>query len=246
MGALQIHSSAVVRRCRATGWTRQDYPRPETLVFVNGGLNGTDQQVEAVIPSSSTARDFTHRVINLLELLAAIEDRTTAEVASEIAKQNIDRLRIGLYSSMSASGSIPLSLAPTLAESLYNLVVAAACTEENPSPYYEQSSPLSRQFADGCKFGQTEEGSFIVNIECPVTPFVAQDHLAVPFTRRVTERIMTGLHQVHSAVLEGRKGLLLPAYKSGFSANMCDALLGLYSKASDLELEALLIRPKLT
>ena len=223
----------------SSGWVRRkDYPRTDVVVF-EGPRDDAGRPINCVFPASTHARAFQADVERVLRSVALLEEREPGEIAREVLRPEMDRLRVRLVSEAAASGSVPLTAATEVVTSLKDLMVAGACSESQPKPFYAKATKASVDFARTCRFGQTESGSFVLNIEAPVSPVFPQAGVGAPFARRVMNRIMRGLGRVHQAVMEGRPDALLldAGYRDGLNANMFEALLPLRSTAEDLRIE---------
>lgn len=220
------------------GWRRRnDYPRPELLVF-DGPADDAGKPMVVTIPASDRFQDFRPRLRDLITLLSQLEERPPEEIASDLVAPHVDRLDVRVMADFAATGSVPMGYAPQLVSALRDLLAAAACAEEEPRPFFAQATRIGRKHADRCRFGQTRPGSFIARIECPALtagePAIAE---SVPFARRVTMRIMRGLGMLHTAVLDGRIEHLTSSYAHGLNANMCEALLYLRPELAEPEFE---------
>lgn len=209
----------------AKGWRRREaFPRSELIVF-DGPEDDGGEAIQAVIPAGTAYKDFYVRLSELLGTLAVIENRSPDEIASDMLLPRADRLQVRLFSDFATAGSIPLRYAPKLVNGLRELVIAAACAERFPKPYFWKATKIDGDYAEHCRFAQTQRGSFIVNIECPAGWVPEKESMSdIPFGRRVTTRIMQGLSDLSTAVLHGRVDGLLDKYTDGLNANMCEAL----------------------
>lgn len=229
----------VTRYLGVTGWLRNsNFPNKNLLVFEKEVFGET---VQVVLPAKTEYKDFHPRLGDLLRFLSDLDEIDISTIAQQIRRPSIDRLQVRLISGISSEGSIPLSYASRLIQSMKDLFVAAACTEENPQPFYRRATKVAVNHADVCRFGQTRVGSYIVTIESPV-PLTAQKTLfphesSSPFSRRVVTRIQMGLGQVEQAVLDGRIDALIDGYKTGINANMAEAILNLRDANHDATFE---------
>lgn len=220
------------------GWRRRsDYPRPELLVF-EGPEDDAGEPIVVTIPASDRYQDFRPRLRELIGLLSQLEERPPAEIAGDLMAPDVDRLDVRVMADFAATGSVPMGYAPRLVSALRDLLAAAACAEEEPRPFFAQAPRIGRKHADRCRFGQTRPGSFIARIECPALTTGAPETVErVPFSRRVTMRIMRGLGMLQAAVLDGRVEHLTSSYAQGLNANMCEALLYLRPELAEPEFE---------
>jgi hypothetical protein len=85
----------------------------------------------------------------------------------------------------------------------------------------------AEEFVNRCRLGQTERGSFVLNVACPLELQLALPGLAAePFARRVTNLLMQSLDALARAADTARADDLLDQTRNpGISANLCESLL---------------------
>ena len=141
------------------------------------------------------------------------------------AASPFDTVRVRILSELSAKGSLPLTDAARVVNGLHSLAAAGAVTEANPVPYFHKASRLGSTFAGACNFGQTAVGSFVFSISVPLSvPFRPGCGDAGPFGRRVTMRVLNGMHCLRRSSAQGSPEALAEGYTDGLSANMCEAV----------------------
>lgn len=151
-----------------------------------------------------------------------------------------DRLKVRLLSRTTNNGSLPLKTAVQMMAGLRSLLVSGARMEHEPAPSHLAARRRDTDFGDACRLGQTEVGSFIINIEMPSTaeagngPFAVAPTSDSSLSRRVTQRIMAGLctvAEVHSPEQ------LVESYIHGMNANMLEAMVALQPEETGFELD---------
>ncbi|MEK5257588.1 hypothetical protein NST74_29515 [Paenibacillus sp. FSL F4-0125] len=239
-----ISIPSIVRYLKLQGWDkRNDFPSDKQIVF-DGPEDMYGDRIQAVIPANTRFKDYPVRVKELIYSLSEIENRPMKNVLADISNPSIDRLQVRVLSDFSRDGTLPFSYAAKLINGLKDLLIAAACVEENPQPFYRRATKVGINYADNCRFGQTKAGSFIITIESLVPSYT---QLSLPmrelppetehFNRRVIKRIQRGIGLVEKSVNEGDISPIIDDFKSGLNANMCEALLGLKIDQSDIDLE---------
>ena len=223
------------------------FPNKNVLLFEkNHGV--ASGNINIIIPIKETFEDYYLRLEEAIRLLSEIENKPVTDIIEEIMKPNVDMLQIRVISDIATDGSIPLSYAATFVANLRELIVSAACAEENPEPYYNRALKNAVKYADSVRFGQTQRGSFIATIESyvplKVTNFIpneasqVNEEEQIPFQRRVMQRIQYGIAQLETAIMDGNIDLVIKdGYKTGLTANMCEALLKLKSDNLDMRFE---------
>lgn len=219
------------------------FPNEKLIVF-DGPIDISGERIQAVIPSEQSFRDYFIRIKELILSLSEIEEREVDEVLSDILNPNVDRLKIRVLSDIAKSGSLPFSYAAKLVKGLRDFLVAAACVEENPQPFYRRATKVGMDYANDCRFGQTQFGSFIVTIESMVPsptqltlPLDSEIPANEHFNRRVVKRIQRGIGQLQSSLSAGDISPIVNEYKVGLNANMCEALLELKGENVGIDLE---------
>jgi hypothetical protein len=239
-----ISIPSIIRYLKLQGWDkRSDFPTDKLIVF-DGPQDMYGDRIQAVIPANARYKDYPLRVKELVYSLSEIENRPIKNILADISNPNIDRLNVRVLSDFSKDGTLPFSYAAKLVNGLKDFLVAAACVEENPQPFYRRATRVGFNYADNCRFGQTKVGSFIITIESLVPSYT---QLSLPirdieretehFNRRVIKRIQRGIGLVEKSVSEGDITPIVNDFKSGLNANMCEALLGLKIDQYDIDLE---------
>jgi hypothetical protein len=224
---------------KESGWhQRKDFPRPELLVFEKPEDDG--EPLIATVPARENLRDFPNRLSDLLRMLAAVEGRPEKDIAADIVSTHTDRFFLRVLMPSDNAASIPLPYAARLTHGMYEFVAAAAATENRPELSIRVTHS-ARKFANECRFGHTRPGSFIMQIECPLDATLPDQATpsdqTIPFSRRVTSRIMRGFGLLHEATSRGHPEILSESYHEGFNIPMCKALLNLQPQEETTKLD---------
>ncbi len=190
---------------------------------------------EVIVPRRRELRDYVARVADIIQLLAAVEQRAAWQILSDVSVPPADILRLSIAAPNAALGTLPLDEGIRLIQGGRNLLLAAACSAHSPQPYYpRQSFKEATEFLESCRLGQTERGSFVATVAAPVPPLLeAQGSLFggngtevvnEPFARRATIRLMQALGHVSESVETGSPGKILDGIEAGVSANLCEAI----------------------
>jgi hypothetical protein len=139
-----------------------------------------------------------------------------------------DVLRFRQVSPDTEAGTLPLDQAVRLINGTRKLLLAAAHSVLVPQPYHPRMSRSeAEEFVSRCRLGQTERGSFVLAVACPLDlqAGLFGPH-GEPFARRVTSLLMQALQELSQAADGARiDNLADPAHHPGISANLCESLL---------------------
>lgn len=187
------------------------------------------------VPQQSAAQDYPRVFGTLLDDLSRLEDRSPAEVLRDIKAAAVDIIRLAIGSTVTRDGRIPLEAGRRVYEASRDLLLAAACSVIDPRPVFAKRKPDdAMKLLDRARFGQTEVGSFVLTIECSISPRLQQPLLSndgdpdAPLERRTSIRLAHALREAEAATREssasGRIDPFVARTKLGVSSNLCDAV----------------------
>lgn len=189
---------------------------------------------EIILSKNVSSPDFRLYIQQTLDILSSLTDKTPEMIAAEILRYDRDIFDSRITERADVC-SVPLRSAIKAIAGLKQLFVCATDSEERDSlPYYPKIGSKSGRILDEVRFGHTFPGSFVYSIESPVK--TQTDMFKSPLQRRVMERIVRGLATTDNAAKMQEVTLLVEGYETGFSANMCDAILSM-SDDHNLEIE---------
>lgn len=191
---------------------------------------------EVLLPSRRDLADYTRRMADVVEMVAAVEKRPVWQVLADLSAPPADVLRLQVTAPDTTLGTLPLEEGIRLIEGARSLLLSSACSARQIASYFpRQAYKEAVEFLQTCQLGQTERGSFVAKIMAPVPPQISRQDTfagwdeeaflsAEPFARRATVRLMTGLVHIRSAISSGHYERILEGVAVGVSANLCEAL----------------------
>ncbi|HEV7274863.1 MAG TPA: hypothetical protein VGN80_01090 [Devosiaceae bacterium] len=220
---LRLPSLGLLRRyLTISGWRRTLLPRGDLELFTQT-LGGA--VVEIVLPSSSSAATAAERIIPALNTLASIGSRSVKDVAAEVAMLDFDIIRARLPDSMVLRESIPLRIAERFIGNSRRFLASASAAEKSRELLMEDAQKSGADYANGCRFGHTFQGSFGFTIESPAgpAPNLAEGETSPPpFERRVVERIARGIQAIERSYTTGDPEVLERGVAAGLNINMLE------------------------
>ena len=225
----------------AQGWQRtQEYGE-------HGHIYGrTDTDTELLVPRSSGLADYARRVHELLHFLSHLEERTPWAVLRDFSLAEMDLVRVQLPDAHTGP-SIPIADAALLLTEAQNLLQAAACSASKPQRAYRAGrNKAASDYLQNVHMGQTERGSFIINLLSPVPPSLVEapppglfpGEPTAPFERRAVRKLNTGLRAARDAVRQADSGCGISSFEDrindGVSANLCSAAATLIERGRGL------------
>lgn len=213
---------------RSSGWTLAGYFQDSATVW-----RRDSQQV--LLPQDASFADFALRMAEILETLAVVEQRSQLEILRDLATAASDVMRLRVVSPVAEDGSLGLEEGVILVESAKDLVLSAARAAIHPRAFFRSRLPgAAEDYMRNVRLGQTEVGSYVVTVVCPVSPELKPAAVASPqdvdepYDRRVTRTLAGALQKsvtaAREAALKQDMEPFTSAVREGVSANLCAAL----------------------
>jgi hypothetical protein len=229
---LDIQPSGIRTYLLASGWEQDGelgnlatvWHRPQTDSF----------GAEVLLPNSPDLRDYRERMIDAVMAIALYEARSPLLVLKQIMGYAADLVRIRVIHHDVSAGTIPLKDGVQLNQRARDLMAAAVMSTTAKRRHFAgKRSPDATNFLDSLRLGQTEVGSYVVNIIAPLGqgPLRQKDLSNVPMANVVTDGLALSLSALDEALDKYGRTFDLAVFdnavQSGASANLCDALVGL-------------------
>lgn len=228
---------------KARGWVLRQEAIKDRLYVLN---NKDYPRRQLIFPMDTTAPDYVESIESLIAKLAEMTGQMQKSLKSALAAVHSDVVRLRVYFDGN-DRSLPLPFATALIAGTEKLLKAAACTAVVPRIYHPRLALTEAiQFIEKSRFGQTEEGSYIVQVACPVNSMEVQgaldlDEKDTPFVRQVTHSLNLALGQLVTAIEADTLDDLVDMLKTDsaplISANLCEALSGLHDEQIDNALD---------
>ena len=203
-----------------------------------------DEREAVLVPASAKFADYVTRLMQLVETLGRVESRRQSTVLTDLSLAEVDLIRVRLHRTFDDS-SIPLSAGVSLLDDSRKLLLAAACSASRPQRLFRAGrNQRAAAYVENVRLGQTEPGSFVVNMLAPVTPSLtksesAQLPLLEPFERRVARMLVSGLRSSREATELVNRGGDIREFeervRKGVSANLCQASANLINTGGGLD-----------
>ena len=213
--------------------------------FINGRL---DKQVN--IPLDKELGDYSESLRDSLYTVAGVEKISYEDLLNSLLYYTSDTIKIRLNRPSVSPGSIMMQDAISIFNNLKKLLEATAMDISCPRGIHRgRTTNLVQGFIDNCRFGQTEIGSYIVTVICPLSKddisdgnqaniLTDEELYNSSMARQVTDRMMHNINMLKDNldnVIDVDSNMRMLDYP--ISSNFVDALSGLSLKNEDAELE---------
>ncbi|WP_010582815.1 hypothetical protein [Schlesneria paludicola] len=226
----------VVAYLRARGWTSQR-TKSDAISVWTADLNG--DVYEAVVPTDNAIGDYALRMSEVLQALSSFEKRSQSQIFADLLTTFADVIRIRIDDPDMSDGTLPIEAHAQVAQKAKDLVMAAACAAtEKKSVWHSRKPAPATEYIQNLRSGQTERGSYIITIISRVPPALDAPsngelfEREIPFERRVIQTLASSLVYLDKAAARaastGQFSEFESAVEMGVSANLCDAVAGLW------------------
>jgi len=186
---------------------------------------------EVLLPEKMELKDYKDRVADAIVSISVFEKRSESKVLKDIANYFSDTVSIRVVHDDVENGTIPLEDGVKLFEKAKDLLSSAALSTISKKRYFFGSRPSeASNFLSKVRLGQTEIGSYIVNVVVPLDTQSINDLIdRKSFSRHVTATLGKGMSSLKTLTESPKSDTKMfeALVSNGVSANMCDALVGL-------------------
>jgi len=187
-----------------------------------------NSESEIILPEDANLRDYSARIRDILVALSEHENRIIEEIFADISTYFADIIKVRVVHDDVENGTIPLKDGVVLIERTLDLLTSATLSTLDKKRHFSNSrSKEVSDFIDKARLGQTEIGSYIINVIAPINHYLFEDS---SFSRSVTITLAKSLSAIKNIVdnkINDNMTTLDRAVEEGVSANLCDALIGL-------------------
>ena len=222
----------------SNGWNREESLGGDTADIY---VWAEDEREAAIVPASERYGDYGTRIYQIAEQVGRVEGRRMLAVLMDLALAESDLVRVRLPNA-DDENAVSLTDGAAALDEAKRLLLAAACSADRPQRMYRAGrNKRGADYLRKVRLGQTEPGSFVINILSPVPPSLQNTLFPVePFERRVARKLVSGLQASRTAtdrVNRGAAGIseFEERVDDGVSANLCRSVARLTEVGGGLE-----------
>jgi hypothetical protein len=181
-------------------------------------------KVSVLVPLDRAFADYKRRMAELVDALAAFEQRSAVDVVGDLLLPPGDAIHCRIQSDAVQSGLIPLEDSIRIRQAQKQLLLACAHSELEAKTHFPRLAHAEAlELLRSCREAPSARGSYRTTLLVPVDPAVGQTPVD-PYPRRVTRKLMEALDETaRLCETQDAEGLLSHA-REGVSANFLSAL----------------------
>ena len=188
---------------------------------------------QVIVPLHQDYADYAELVGRAIQVIAEATRRPTDDVLYELTSAAMDLISYTVDGPQTLYHAIPLEDGVNLYTAALSAIKAAVHDLLAPTRYHPRMTRKEATLLlSHCRMGQTQKGSYISNIYCPVdidaqlrtsqtgTLFDEADLPAKNFARRVTARMMTSINHAVQAIEADQISELIPLPEHEYSSQL--------------------------
>lgn len=197
------------------------------------------------VPKNDSLSDYMQAINQVIKTLADTEQRTTKEILTSLNNQ--DTISIRVISNDVKNGTIPLNDGTLLFQSAESMIKSAASKIFSSIKKGTSKRQQIKEFMDSVLLGQTQVGSYAINIITPKTTHDTnqQDIAPVPTGKMINDTLYQALSSLKSSVeTYKREDNILEfarASANGADARICHAIIQMSGTNKERDVEIKLI-----
>lgn len=194
-----------------------------------------------LLPMDRDFSDYDEGMMRALRTIAEYEKLTLKGLYNKLSNPSCDMLRWRIADENTESGIISFNSMESNIDYIKDILSSTCLDILNPSTYHLKL--YTKEVVDqisSYRFGQTEVGSYILNILCPLGYYQYQmfdpEEEKLPLTRRININLLNNIAKVQNSATENSSEIRDCVEQGIISVNFLTALTELYEENKDSEL----------
>jgi hypothetical protein len=231
----EVAPADAISHAEATGWQRVSVARQDLAVFNDPA--GSLRQV--LVPYDTSSATYPVLVGEAIRRFAERENRSAHEILNDLLVRTADVLRFRVIAPGVEAGMLSVEDGARLYGGVRLSLLAAARGAIDPQRSYSKlATGSAEEFVKRCRLGQTERGSYVATVACPMSVMPERQRDAIPFARQTTGLLLNTMSALAIAIAEEREDDVLTLQDPNIvvSSNLCEAIAGMQPEGNDGEL----------
>lgn len=204
-------------------------------------MQSPDGKHVVLLPLVSSFEDNDEVMLRALRVIAKFEDTTDINLYNRLTNPSYDFLRWRIAGDSTAGGNIPFNSMGANIDFIKDMLGTACLDILSPAVYHAKvyTKEVNEHLAQ-YSFGQTEIGSYIMNVLCPLGHYQYQlfDPMTenLPLARRVNLNILNNIETIQRSVEENSRELNDNVESQSISINFLNSLSEMYEENKDTQI----------
>jgi hypothetical protein len=205
------------------GWVKVDVNSVDFDQFLSPNQIGA-----IIVPYNSSFVDYEDVLSSALKQTAICNEISLPALLNKLLSPPSDILKWRIDNKQTSNGLLPFESVSDIFESIKSLIGTSAKDVLSPELYHKKV--FTRDITDflaSCRLGQTERGSYIFNVLCPLGDTQLELY-EDPLSRRVNINILNTINQIQSDILTNNKNRVEDSVGEGcYSVNFLESIIAI-------------------
>jgi hypothetical protein len=203
-------------------------------------------EYEIILPENNNIKLFSETIKKALDILSDCYNKTYSQIIDDFNNTIEDKVKYSLKSEMTKNGLIPLNQGIQLLDNAKEMIMSSFLATNKKKKNYLGTHPESvKEVMDAIELGQTEEGSFVINIYIPQNYFINDEATLFEepsFSRKALALMEDAVNELLSKIDEYLQNDDITIFDvcvdKGVSSNFCNAISGISANGkNDIKVE---------
>lgn len=194
-----------------------------------------------LLPLVKTFEDNEEVMLRSLRIIARFEETTDISLYNRLTNPSYDFLRWRIAGDSTSGGNIPFNSMGANIDFIKDMLGTACLDILSPAVYHAKvyTKEVNEQLAQ-YSFGQTEIGSYIMNVLCPLGHYQYQlfdpDTENLPLARRINLNILDNIETIQRSVEDNSQEMNDKVESLAISVNFLSSLSEMYEENKDSQI----------
>ena len=217
----------------------------ELSTLMNGRVRqfvSPDDEYTALIPLSNEFSDYYKVITDTLQSIASYENRSLESLINRILNPSYDILKWRIADNYTKEGKIPFFKMTEAIDNIKDILAISCLDTLSPTKFHAKvyTNDVNDNISN-YSFGQTEIGSYILNILCPLGNYHYEifepTEENIPLNRKINIKLISSIYNIQEDLNADNKNKFDEEVDQGiYSINFLDSLMSIYEDTKDTEM----------
>lgn len=200
-----------------------------------------DKKHSALLPSKEFS-DYNRMIVDSIREIAAFENKSVDTFINKLLNPSYDIMKWRIAGTSTSKGRIPFFDMTDAIDKIQDIMAATCLDTLIPNRRYHSKMYTNdvKRVLEAYSFGQTEIGSYIINLLCPLGYYeysIYDPQNELPLQRRINIKLLSSVDEIQKDIAENNKSKVDENVDKGqYSVNFLDTLSGMYTQTKDVEM----------
>lgn len=199
-----------------------------------------DGEHSALLPPKSMS-DYYRILTDSIREIAAYEHKTIDEFVNKLLNPSYDIMKWRIAGSCTNKGRIPFFDMTDAIDRIKDMMAVVCLDTISPQKYHNMLYTADvKKHLEGYSFGQTEIGSYIINLLCPLGNYeyvLFNPEEELPLNRRININLLSSVNEIQDDLDGNNRNKFDEDVDAGkYSVNFLDSLSDMYIQTRDVEM----------